>query len=133
LSDQGDKNLNRYLLFASPMSILNKYGLSFDPKKINTSSAIGCHLSGYLMGQSIEFISEDVLPEIDKAISGKPFDEDAGGFLSFLIIGAPTCTFSSINEAEADCAIITHDLKEILLLWVDRVNQHKIKTPEFSF
>ncbi|MEO3404225.1 hypothetical protein AAFN85_10000 [Mucilaginibacter sp. CAU 1740] len=115
------------------MSVLNKYGLSFDSKKLNNPSALGGHLSGYLMGQSVEFISEDVLPEIDKAISGKPFDEDAGGFLSFLTIGTPTCTFSSVNEAEADCSIPTHDLKDILLLWVDWVNQHKIKTPGFSF
>ncbi|MFC0515613.1 hypothetical protein ACFFGT_15445 [Mucilaginibacter angelicae] len=122
------------------MSILNQYCLSFDkaekdktPEKFSNPTAISHHLSGYLMGQSVEFIAEDILSEINKAISGTPFDEDAGGFLSFLTIGPSVSTFSSINEADADYSIPTIDLKEILSIWVDWVNQHEIKTPGFSF
>lgn len=74
--------------------ILDQYHIEFsiesDPdgdkwlqvkQKIPTD--INFFLSSYFEAVFPDFFQEDILPEINKAISGQPFDEDGGGIFSF--------------------------------------------------
>jgi len=110
---------------------LQEYGISF--KKIliqgeeeplcsqDVVSNLSYCLSGYLEMQPYkDYLTDEVLTEIDKAIGGLPFNEDAGYVDIYLELGFPNSTFTSgggtnqINET-----IPTEDLKEIILSWVE--------------
>ncbi len=81
------------------------------------SELLNYHLSYYFLDQPMDFLTKDVLPELEKAIAGEAFDQDAGGTLSFLIIGAEQSTFSGIDEARLDIAIPTTDVRDIVSEW----------------
>ncbi|WP_342644720.1 hypothetical protein [Mucilaginibacter sp. CSA2-8R] len=85
------------------------------------------HLSYYLLNQPIDYLTNDVLPELDKALAGQPFDSDAGGTLSFLTIGPVQSTFSGIDEARADISVSTTDLREIIAQWTQWVVANKLQ------
>lgn len=85
------------------------------------------HLGGYFLGQSIDFLIEDIIPDIDKALSGKAFEEDAGGTLSFLTIGQSICIFSALDEAKADVSLPTNDVKDIVVAWTDWVINNNLQ------
>jgi hypothetical protein len=121
-------------------SIIEKYQLSFvktdEPRTIthaflfsNSDPLLNYHLSGYFLEQSISFLLEDVLPEIEKAIIGQPFDDDAGGTLNFLTIGMPISTFSGMDEAKEDLSIPTEDVRDIIIFWVEQVKEYNLHYP----
>lgn len=113
-------------------TIIEKYNLAFtiaDTSEHAKTAYITCakdalfsyHLEGYFLGQSIDYLVEDVLPEINKALSGQLFDSDAGGTLSFLTIGTLSSSFSALDEGKAEISIPTQDLKEIITAWTQWV------------
>lgn len=120
-------------------TILKKYDLSFtiyknsrNQREASMSSKkdalLSYHLWGYFLNQSTGFLVEDVLPEIDKAMSMQPFDSDAGGTLSFLTIGQSTSSLSGIDEAKADVLIPTQDIKDIIIAWTQWLINNDLQT-----
>lgn len=121
-------------------SIIEKYQLSFVTTEksgaktyavlfSNSDPLLNYHLSGYFLEQSLSFLLEDVLPEIEKAIIGQPFDDDAGGTLNFLTIGMPASTFSGMDESKEDISIPTEDVRDIIIFWVDQIKEYNLHTP----
>lgn len=117
-------------------TIIDRYGLSFEIARRDTSHPLALigssiddlfdyQIRGYLIGQSIDFLTEDVLPEIEKALCGQSYESDGGGVICFLTIGTPISTFSAINELKADVSIPTLDLKGIIVAWTDWVIANK--------
>ena len=113
-------------------TIMEKYNLSFvtiiTPRRLKCASIsskkdalLNYHLGGYFLDQSIDFLIGDVLPELDKALSGQQFDSDAGGTLSFLTVGQSTSSFSAIDESKPDISIPTQDIKDIITAWTQWV------------
>lgn len=88
---------------------------------------INFFLSSYFEAVFPVFFQERVLPEIDKAISGQPFDENGGGVFSFLKIGSVTSSFSNTNKGAGIATIPTVDLKEIINSWVEWVIKNKLE------
>jgi len=120
-------------------TILEKYNLSFTIIKTlgnhreafissKKDALLNYHLGGYFLNQPTDFLVEDVLPEIDKALSMQPFDSDAGGTLSFLTVGQSTSSFSAINEAMADVLIPTQDIKDIIIAWTQWLIDNNLQT-----
>ena len=124
-------------------TILEKYHLSFTIIKTSgnhryasissrNDALLNYHLGGYFLNQPTDFLVEDVLPEIDKALSMQPFDSDAGGTLSFLTIGQSTSSLSGIDEAKADVLIPTQDIKDIIVAWTQWLINNNIKNDIFK-
>lgn len=84
-------------------------------------------LSEYFEAVFPVFFQESILPEIDKAILGQPFDENGGGVFSFLKIGRVTSSFSNTNKGAGIATISTIDLKEIINSWVEWVTKNKLE------
>lgn len=110
-------------------AIIDKYKLVFQILKGNknvrlasidseNNPDLGFHLWGYFRGLPINFLTNYLLPEVNNAINGHPFQEDGDGTLSFLTIGPSVSTFSALNEAVTDVSIPTQDLKDIIDAWV---------------
>ena len=111
---------------------LAKYRIEFTVQAIYDGKRVACmvcmhsellnyHLSYYFLNQPMDFLTDDVLTDLEKAIAGEPFDSDAGGTLSFLTIGAEQSIFSGTDEARADIAIPTAGVKDIVLEWTQWV------------
>lgn len=106
-------------------SILDKYKIQFsvvnnsDGKHLMVESIIptdiNYYLTGYLLYAHPNFLLDELLPEVDKALAGNEFDEDGGGTIVFLTLGHTLSNFSSDNEASIPANIPTSDLKEIIL------------------
>lgn len=113
-------------------TIIERYQLSFELARRDTNHPLALigstmddlfdyQIGGYFIGQPIDFLTGDVLPEIEKALCGQPYESDGGGVICFLTIGTPISTFSAINELKSDVSIPTQDLKEIMIAWTDWV------------
>lgn len=110
---------------------LEQYGISFRKKVILGEEVLFCNqdivsnisycLSGYLdMQPYTEYLVEELLVEIDKAIQGVPFEEDGGYVDIYLELGFPNSTFTSGGGTNQLIETIpTVDLKEIILSWVE--------------
>lgn len=90
-----------------------------------TPTDLNFFLSGYFESVFPDFFQEEILPEIDKALSGQLFDENGGGIISFLKIGHITSSFSNTNKGVGVTIIPTIDLKEIIKSWVEWVTVNK--------
>ena len=77
-------------------------------------------LCGYFNTQPYkEFLEEELLRDMNKAIQGQPFDNDGGGDGVFLEVGYPNCVFKSGAGAYQVNAIIpTIALKSIIEEWI---------------
>ena len=112
------------------MKILKQYGISFRKMKIDGDRFIVCQqevvndlsycLCGYFNTQPYkEFLEEELLIAMNKAIQGQPFDNDGGGDGVFLEVGYPNCVFKSGAGAYQVKSIIpTIVLKSISVAWV---------------
>ncbi len=90
-------------------------------------SDLNFFLSEYFEAVFPDFFQKEILPEIDKALSGQLFDEDGGGVFSFLKIGRITSSFSNTNKGAGVATIPTIDLKEIIESWVEWVTVNKLE------
>lgn len=120
-------------------AILGTYGLEFRISKdmLNNKTAIVFgsgnnpltpYIQNYLMGGNyIEFYEEEIIPEINKAINGQSFDTDGGGEIVFLRIGYPSCFLSMNNGYASELSIPCLDLKEILLSWIEYLNNNNLE------
>ena len=114
--------------------ILEQYGINFQIIKIDREkepitnqiqiSNLSYHLCGFLDTQIYkEYLEEEIIIEIDKAIGGLPFDSDGGGDGVYLNIGFPNSTFTSGGgTSQVISSIPTEDLKEIILSWIEFLN-----------
>lgn len=119
------------------ISTLERYKLHFqfvadetEKKHLSISGVatpLSYHLIGYFLGQSVEFLRDDVLPEMQKAISGQSFDEDAGGILSFLTIGPVTSIFDETDITRPSFPIPTQDIFDIISAWVTWVTSNGLE------
>lgn len=110
---------------------LQQYGISFRKIEIEQEEYLICHqdtitnisfcLCGYLSMQPYkDYLVDELLIEIDKAIQGENFDEDGGGEDTYLELGIPNSTFTSGGGTNQIIETIsTEDLKEIILSWVE--------------
>jgi len=66
-------------------SVLEKYKISFEiiirdgKKMLNINSKVIPYFSGYFIKVYPKFLKNEIIPEINKAIAGHSFDDDAGG------------------------------------------------------
>lgn len=110
--------------------ILEEYGIWFSNKpdkcckQIIVSDLSYC-LCGYLNIQLYPYyLSNELLPEIEKAIAQQPYESDGGGDGVFLEIGYPSSKFISGGGVyKVTQTIPTIDLKKILLLWAEFLNK----------
>lgn len=121
-------------------TILNKYNIKFQIRtgangkrqgiiSSHVETTVNYHLKGYFFEYSIEFLKDEVLVEIDKAMSNQPFNNDAGGMLSFLEIGRSTSNFYDLKDPLAKVAMPTEDIKAIILAWIQWVSENEL--PEY--
>lgn len=120
-------------------TILLTYGLEFkisvdvlnNKKAIiygSGSNPITGYLQNYLMGGNfIEFYEEELIPEINKAINGQSFDPDGGGEIAFLRIGFPLSYLSRNNGHLPELSILSIDLKEIILSWIEFLKNNNLE------
>lgn len=112
-------------------SVLEKYKITFeilnvdDRKILNITSKVIPYFWGYFMKIYPKFLLDEILPEIDKALNGENFDEDAGGIIDFLKIGNETSYF--YNSQENQFGIPTIELKEIILEYVNWIKQNELE------
>lgn len=103
-------------------SVLEQYKIRFEiivsdgRKKLNITSKVIPFLSGYFIKVYPEFLANEIIPEINKAITGQTFDDDAGGIYDYLKIGHLTSYF--YTDIDNQFAIPTLDLKEIILSYI---------------
>lgn len=108
--------------------ILKQYGLTFQIITDNNNNQEArvhgtmesLYIDDYFMsGNFKEFYEEELLPELEKAIQGLPFDEDGGGESTYLTIGYPLSYLNRINGVDPQKSIPTNDLKEIIQSWIE--------------
>ena len=107
--------------------ILNKYKIDFE--LINNSipnikqleiTDLNFTISSYLSIQPyVNFLTNEILVDIDKALNNKPFNSDGVGETVFLEIGNPNSTFTYTGSSTKHVNIPTADLKEIILSWIE--------------
>jgi len=111
--------------------ILDKYKISFEVFIVDGRETLEIHsqvisnFRGYFVQVFPEFLIEEVIPEIDKAMAGQAFDDDAGGVYDFLRIGPVNSYFYS--NPFNDFAVPTVDLKEIILAYVDWIDENNLE------
>lgn len=111
-------------------SILEQYKIRFEiviineRKILNITSTVIPYFSGYFIKVYPEFLTDEIIPEINKAILGLPFEEDAGGVYDFLKLGHVISYF--YNDDNDLFAIPTLDLKEIILSYIDWINNNNL-------
>lgn len=77
-------------------------------------------ISSYLSNQPyVNYLTNEVIVEINKALSNQLFNSDCGGENVFLEIGNPNSTFTYTGASTQTISIPTADLKEIILSWVE--------------
>jgi hypothetical protein len=105
------------------VDILNQYKISFQllnvksSKSVVVTSAVIPYFDGFIIKQYPEHLLGDTIPEINKAINGQSFDEDAGGVFNFLVIGPTNSHF--VDEEGNQFTLPTLHIKEILLSYVE--------------
>jgi len=121
------------------IAILATYGLEFRILKdiLNSKQAIVFgsgsnpitpYIQNYLMGGNyIEFYEEELITEINKAISGQSFDADGGGEIAFLRIGFPSCFLSMNDGYSPELSMPSTHLKEIILSWVEYLKNNNLE------
>ncbi|ESU28685.1 hypothetical protein FLJC2902T_12760 [Flavobacterium limnosediminis JC2902] len=111
--------------------IIDKYEIKFEillvdgRKEIQITSDVIPYFRGYFIKKYPEFLLEEVLPEINKAVAGQSFDEDGGGVYHFLRIGETTSHFYT-DEGD-EFPIPTSDLKEILLSYIEWITENNLE------
>src|SRR4051812_43241596 len=88
------------------MSVLDKYKIKFvidkDDNWVTVQRIVDTDANFYLWGyffpntMNVNIFLESVLPDIENAINGLPFDENGGGFICFLTIGPTYSTLSGL-------------------------------------
>lgn len=113
------------------VAILNQYKIKFEillidgRNEVQITSEIIPYFWGYFIKKYPEFLLDEILPEINKAISGEPFDEDAGGVYHFLRIGQTTSYFYT-DEGD-EFPIPTNHLKEIILSYIEWITNNNLE------
>jgi hypothetical protein len=118
-------------------AILKKYQMEFSiiqdergnmhPHVTQTSPGdISYYLSGYFEAVIPEFFIEEILPEIDKAMDGQPFNEEGGGSICFLKIGRTMSKLSNTNAGVPIAEIPTQDMKDIILAWIEWMTKYDL-------
>ena len=113
--------------------IMYQYGLIFkiDPIRgaiIQSDEITQNLIPDYLMSGNYRiFYEEELIPELNNAIQGLPFDEDGGGELAFLKINYPLSTLYTNNGQIYEENIKTTDLKEIVLSWIEFLKSHNLE------
>jgi len=119
--------------------ILDKYDIEFKLLKESGEKYLHVHIksmtdanfliSGYFVYMGVEIFQDDILPNINRALNGDPFDENGGqsGIDIFLTIGASTSLLESANAMHKPVIIPTQDIKEIIEAWVDWVVSNKLE------
>lgn len=109
--------------------ILNQYNINFEiliienRKVLNISSHTIPYFSGYFAKLYPEFLINEIIPEVEQAILEQPFEEDAGGVYDFLRLGN---TMSYFYNNDNEFAISTLHLKEILLSYIEWINENNL-------
>ncbi|WP_144043717.1 hypothetical protein [Sphingobacterium cellulitidis] len=125
------------------MNVLEKYNIEFILKEFpdgeikplfeypkDDDSELNYQLLRYFMSASVDLF-EEILIDIDNALSGLPFDDDGAGAVTFLQIGRTTSYLYPIGDVAPLTPIPTQDLKEILLAWIEFVNSNPSITPRY--
>lgn len=111
--------------------IIDKYKIKFEillvdgRKEIQITSENIPYFWGYFIKKYPEFLLEEVLPEINKAIAGQSFDEDGGGVYHFLRIGQTTSYF--YTDEGYEFPISTNHLKEIILSYIEWITVNNLE------
>lgn len=126
--------MNPFLKKILNTQILNQYQIEFE--LIDNSfpnikqfefTNINFALSSYLSIQPyVNYLTNEILVEINKALNSQPFDNDGGGENTFLEIGFPSSTFSYATSTTKTVSIPTSDLKEIILSWIEFLTMNGI-------
>lgn len=112
-------------------TVLEQYKIRFEiivsdgKKRLNITSKVIPYFSGYFIKVYPEFLEDEIIPEINKAIAGQSFDEDAGGIYDYLKIGHLTSYF--YTDFDKQFAIPTLDLKEIILSYIEWVHNNNLE------
>jgi len=118
--------------------ILNKYDIEFrivsdsdGDKTLDVSQKIPTDLnyfiSSYFLAMSPEIFLEDILPEINKALNGQPFNKEGGGFMTFLTIGTSISSFKSSNAVAGTATIPTQDIRDVIQAWCDWITDNNLE------
>ena len=110
--------------------VLSNYGIEFRVvKKFGAKTWVGAFqqepslvnffICAYLEEMAINIIRDDVLIQLSNALKRQSFDEDGGGFETFLLIGETLSTFSSTNSGAGTATIPTQDVNDIFEAWVE--------------
>lgn len=114
--------------------LLNQNGITFKKAIINNQITLFCEqiltsdlsycLSGFLSNQPYrEYLEEELLEEIEKAIQNQSFNSDGGGDGVYLEIGNTNSTFKSGGGTyEIISSLPTTDLKELILSWIEFID-----------
>jgi hypothetical protein len=111
--------------------ILNQYQIHFEVvvedkvKTLQVTSDIIPYLYGYFIKKYPEHLLEDILPEINNALSGNPFDSNGGGIFHFLEIGPTISSFEDDQYNKFD--LPTSDVKEILISYIDWIIENNLE------
>lgn len=114
--------------------ILDNYGVRFNLRITDTDKIIEVtsnsipEFSGYFLQCFPEFLINEIIPEIDKALSGLNFDPDGGGVLCSLTIGEVTSTIMDIYNPNYTSSILTADLKQIMLSYVEWITNNRYES-----
>lgn len=112
--------------------VVNKYHIKFEivvedeKKTLQVTSDVIPYLYGYFIKKDPEHLLEDILPEINNALAGNPFDENGGGVFHFLEIGTIISSFSDDQNNRFN--LPTSDVKEIILSYIDWVNDNNLSS-----
>lgn len=109
-------------------NILDLYKIKFETilvdgvKQIQVSSEIIPFLTGFFLKLYPEYLVDELIPEINKAINGQSFDQDGGGIYHYLKIDKTISYF--YYDQNNIYSIPTNDLKEILLSYVEWITNN---------
>ncbi|HEY6141874.1 MAG TPA: hypothetical protein VIV55_00415 [Flavobacterium sp.] len=112
-------------------NVLEKYKIKFEiiirdgRKKLDITSRVIPYFSGYFIKVYPEFLENEIIPEINNAIAGHSFDDDAGGVYDYLKIGHLTSYF--YTDEDHQFPIPTLDLKEIILSYIEWIDNNNLE------
>lgn len=116
------------------LQILNQYKIEFElidnsipnikqTEVTDTNFAISSYLS---LIPYVNYLNNEIIVEINKALNNQTFDSDAGGEITFLELGNPNSTFICNGITTQNINIPTVDLKEIILSWIEFLTDNGI-------
>lgn len=116
------------------LQILNKYKIEFElidnsiPNIKQTEvTDLNFAISSYLsLIPYVNYLNNEIMVEINKALNNQTFDSDAGGETTFLELGNPNSTFIYTGIKPQNVHISTIDLKEIILSWIEFLTDNRI-------